>query len=323
MLNRGRVVHDVLAVFHRRANERLGRPASPLELDAAEFDALLAAAIAESLPPGADNSAPGRAARSRSPAGRRVACRNTASSSRSTTACGRISTRPWRRNCSRSRSAVATSRRRRPISRWNCARDGQAVRVSGRIDRIDTGHGGRPDRLQRAGLQDGRTDRADAARASRRARRCNCRSMPWPPRNCCWPTATSSPGRPAIGTSARAASGRDRPCGCIASDDGRIELEPKWEDTPRRAGRHGRRCWSAAFAGASSPCAAPTTVAPATAPSAPSAASIKSVPWRRHASRRRPSERVGFDRPTAAGGHGPRRLRGAVGGGGLRQDVRA
>ena len=45
------MVHDVLATFHRRVNERLGRPASPLELDAAEFDALLAAAIADSLPP--------------------------------------------------------------------------------------------------------------------------------------------------------------------------------------------------------------------------------------------------------------------------------
>ena len=55
VLDRGRVVHDVLATFHRRTNQRLGRPASPLELDAAEFDALLAAAIAESLPPEPEN----------------------------------------------------------------------------------------------------------------------------------------------------------------------------------------------------------------------------------------------------------------------------
>ena len=53
--NRGRVVHDVLAAFHRRVNERLGRPASPLELDAAEFDSLLAAAVEESLPPEPEN----------------------------------------------------------------------------------------------------------------------------------------------------------------------------------------------------------------------------------------------------------------------------
>ena len=53
VLHRGRVVHDVLATFHRRVNERLGRPASPLELDKldpAAFDSLLAAAIQDSLP---------------------------------------------------------------------------------------------------------------------------------------------------------------------------------------------------------------------------------------------------------------------------------
>jgi ATP-dependent helicase/nuclease subunit B len=54
VLERGRVVHDVLATFHRRVNERLGRPTSPLELDkrdAAEFDSLLAESIRDSLPP--------------------------------------------------------------------------------------------------------------------------------------------------------------------------------------------------------------------------------------------------------------------------------
>jgi ATP-dependent helicase/nuclease subunit B len=56
VLQRGRLVHGVLAAFHRRVNERLGRPASPLMLEAAEFDALLAAAIAESLPPEPSNS---------------------------------------------------------------------------------------------------------------------------------------------------------------------------------------------------------------------------------------------------------------------------
>ena len=53
--NRGRVVHDVLATFHRRVNERFGRLASPLELDVAEFDALLAAAVEDSLPPEPEN----------------------------------------------------------------------------------------------------------------------------------------------------------------------------------------------------------------------------------------------------------------------------
>ncbi len=45
VLNRGRVVHEVLATFHRRVNQRLGRPGSPLRLDPPEFDALLAAAV--------------------------------------------------------------------------------------------------------------------------------------------------------------------------------------------------------------------------------------------------------------------------------------
>jgi len=51
VLNRGRVVHEVLAQFHRRINERLRRPGSPLELDAAESDALLNESIEGSLPP--------------------------------------------------------------------------------------------------------------------------------------------------------------------------------------------------------------------------------------------------------------------------------
>ncbi|MFZ1935805.1 MAG: PD-(D/E)XK nuclease family protein, partial [Thermoguttaceae bacterium] len=50
VLERGRVVHDVLSQFHRKVNERLGRPGSPLELDAADFKLLLDAAIRDSLP---------------------------------------------------------------------------------------------------------------------------------------------------------------------------------------------------------------------------------------------------------------------------------
>ncbi len=50
VLSRGRVAHEVLADFHRRVNRRLGRPASPLELETAEFDALVAEAVQNSLP---------------------------------------------------------------------------------------------------------------------------------------------------------------------------------------------------------------------------------------------------------------------------------
>jgi ATP-dependent helicase/DNAse subunit B len=50
VLERGRVVHDVLSAFHKAVNARLGRPGSPLQLDAAEFQTLLDAAIRDSLP---------------------------------------------------------------------------------------------------------------------------------------------------------------------------------------------------------------------------------------------------------------------------------
>jgi ATP-dependent helicase/nuclease subunit B len=50
VMERGRIVHDVLAAFHKKVNAKLGRPASPLQLAEAEFNALLADAIQESLP---------------------------------------------------------------------------------------------------------------------------------------------------------------------------------------------------------------------------------------------------------------------------------
>jgi len=48
-LERGRLAHAVLAVFHRRVNEALGRPGSPLELDTEVFDRLMEQTIAEQL----------------------------------------------------------------------------------------------------------------------------------------------------------------------------------------------------------------------------------------------------------------------------------
>ncbi|MGA2062631.1 MAG: PD-(D/E)XK nuclease family protein [Thermoguttaceae bacterium] len=49
-LERGHIVHDVLALFHRRVNQSLGRPGSPLELAGEEFDRLLQKALSDSLP---------------------------------------------------------------------------------------------------------------------------------------------------------------------------------------------------------------------------------------------------------------------------------
>ena len=64
VLQRGRLVHDVLAAFHRRVNEQLGRPGSPLELDEAEFERLLMAAVDETLPPPPSNPVRPHCARS-------------------------------------------------------------------------------------------------------------------------------------------------------------------------------------------------------------------------------------------------------------------
>jgi len=50
VLERGQIVHGVLALFHRSVNESLGRPGSPLELAAEEFDRLLHKALEDSLP---------------------------------------------------------------------------------------------------------------------------------------------------------------------------------------------------------------------------------------------------------------------------------
>ncbi|MGA2796045.1 MAG: PD-(D/E)XK nuclease family protein [Thermoguttaceae bacterium] len=47
---RGQIVHGVLALFHRGVNQSLGRPGSPLELAAEEFDRLLQKALEDSLP---------------------------------------------------------------------------------------------------------------------------------------------------------------------------------------------------------------------------------------------------------------------------------
>ena len=49
-LERGQIVHGVLALFHRRVNESLGRPGSPMQLAAEEFDRLLQTALDDSLP---------------------------------------------------------------------------------------------------------------------------------------------------------------------------------------------------------------------------------------------------------------------------------
>ena len=98
--------------------------------------------------------------------------------------------------------------------------------------------------------------------------------------------ATASPGRPATGTWPTTASSRRRRCGCTTRPTAALEPEPEWEAIRARIGPRRSPDWSAAFAAGSSPSAAPTPTAPAIARSPPSAASTRSVPWRRHGSRR-------------------------------------
>ncbi|MGD0381958.1 MAG: PD-(D/E)XK nuclease family protein, partial [Thermoguttaceae bacterium] len=54
-LERGRIVHEALALFHRRLNESFGRPASPLELAQDDFDRMLENALQDSLPAQSNN----------------------------------------------------------------------------------------------------------------------------------------------------------------------------------------------------------------------------------------------------------------------------
>lgn len=138
VLSRGRVVHDVLALFHRRANDRLGRPASPLELDSAEFDALLAAAITDSLP--AEPKNPVQAALAE--VDRRLLVQWLSQYRGQLEKYAQlwkdfdVAMAPELFEVSFGRGDELPPSTAEPLV---FERDGQSVRVSGRIDRVDTG----------------------------------------------------------------------------------------------------------------------------------------------------------------------------------------
>ena len=138
VLHRGRVVHDVLATFHRQVNERLGRPASPLELEAAEFDALLAAAIEQSLPPDPDHSV----SAALHEVDRRLIVEWLSTYRRAIRAIqwAVAGLRPAH-DAGTVRGVVRRGDEPPPSSGQplEFAAEGQTVRISGRIDRIDTG----------------------------------------------------------------------------------------------------------------------------------------------------------------------------------------
>jgi ATP-dependent helicase/nuclease subunit B len=54
-LERGRLVHELLAAFHRRVNQALGRPGSPLELEPEVYDRLLDESLQTIVPPPSSN----------------------------------------------------------------------------------------------------------------------------------------------------------------------------------------------------------------------------------------------------------------------------
>ena len=141
--NRGRVVHDVLATFHRRVNERLGRPASPLELDAAEFGSLLAAAVEDSLPPEPENSL----AAALREVDRRLVIQWLSQYRQQLEKYAGLwqdFESPMAPELRKSPSAARDHRPLRPISGWNLSRDSSSFAISGPDRPRRYRHGGRP-----------------------------------------------------------------------------------------------------------------------------------------------------------------------------------
>ena len=325
VMERGRVVHDVLAAFHQQVNARLGRPGSPLELDEAEFDALLDAAIQKSLPPEPRN--PVQAAL---------------------------------REVDRRLVVEWLSQYRGQVEKYDAQWKDFSVPMAPELFEVSFGRGGepspstdkpfefvrqgadhphlrpdrphrhrhdrRPDRVQRARLQDGRHDqtharehrgRHDPATAALRHRRDG--------------TAAGRPRRSSLAGRLLVRARRRLQAQAGAGDVRRRRrpnrIESRLGGHSRRAGRHRGRDWSNRCAPGDFPYAAPTTAAPAAARSAPSAESIKCAPWRRHGNRRRASESadVGVltDQQRPQGGDRAGRVGRAVGRRRMRQDVRA
>jgi ATP-dependent helicase/DNAse subunit B len=138
VLERGRVVHEVLAAFHHRVNERLGHIGSALELNAAEFDALLAEAIAASLPP---DSEPSLQAAMREIDRRLVRqwLADYRTQLEAYAALWRDFERPMVAELLEVSFGRGTAQAPSPAPPLNFDCGGQSVSISGRIDRIDTG----------------------------------------------------------------------------------------------------------------------------------------------------------------------------------------
>ena len=235
VLERGRLVHDVLAMFHRRVNDRLGRPASPLELDAGRIRSLwppprrVAAA-------GAGNPVQAALAGSRPAAGvewlwqYRGQCENTTGMWQDFEA----PLAPELFEVSFGRGDEPPPSTDQPLE---STRRGKTVRISGRIDRIDTGivagHTVFNVLDYKTGGSIGLTPESIRAGTTLQLPLYAIAAM-----ELLLADRDAVPGRPAIGTCATTASSPRQALQMYRNDDGRIELEPEWEEIPRRSGRH-------------------------------------------------------------------------------------
>jgi hypothetical protein len=138
-LERGRLAHDVLAMFHRRVNQSLGRPGSPLELDAADYGRLMQESIADAF--GRDTGNPVRDALRE--IDRRLLVQWTDDYRRQHEQydglwSGDALLKPefFEVAFGRTGRDDAPPSTERPLE---LSADGQTVRIAGRIDRIDTG----------------------------------------------------------------------------------------------------------------------------------------------------------------------------------------
>ena len=140
-LERGHIVHGVLALFHRRVNESLGHPGSPLELAAEEFERLLEQALEDSLPRPSSNPV----SKALGEINRRLIAKWLAEYRKQCESYDKLWSeydRPlvpeffetsFGESKHRDASAVAIDQ---PLEFYT---DKDTIRVSGRIDRIDTG----------------------------------------------------------------------------------------------------------------------------------------------------------------------------------------
>ena len=185
-MQRGQMAHELLAEFHRRVNQAGGGPESPVALAPADYERLLAEAVAQNYlsQPGRDSLADALREIDRRillgvapelpPAAREVRC--PMEGLRSAAASGVV----------RSLLRPAPAGRRRPAVNRRTVRTGEP-RPGGSPGRPHRPHrpgrGPRPGRSSTFSITRRAAGRDSASRPASAAPCCNCRSTPWPPAN--------------------------------------------------------------------------------------------------------------------------------------------